>query len=690
MKYFPFYLIILLVFVALSNELWSEGMFLDGIYYATISKNLSNGIGSFWNLCFSEDFGVFHGHPPLAMGLQSIFFSIFGDSIYVERAFSLLTFIITGILIHLIWKEVMGKKYSFYSWVVLLFWALIPLNSWACSSNILENTMNIFVASSVLFLIKNVRTDNLSYIIISGVCLFLAFLSKGFTGLFPLSFFFLYFFVFTSMKFKEMISKTSLLVTFTLIPFLLLYIFYSPAIDSLSSYINIQVIGSLKSIQTTNNRLVILYELANQMKILNFFSVISIYLYISILLLRRLKLMNFIKNHIKHFFVISFIFFLPSSLLEIFTYSLTRYDVLNAFLHLSFFILIVFLVLKLLFKKRLITRKRRNELLGFFSIIISLVIFKVWSGQGIYFVKLVFSRFPLIFGFLLISGTYICYKSYKNIHFVKENIGLIYFTILLCLLYLILSHHLLAYYIRYSFWVVLAYISMQTFNRIKLFSSTNESRWILFFMLLGFSGVIPMMISLKQGGFYILTALPYFTISFVILISPILYYIANRLRLQRKIVYLFMVALCILLGPFISYSSVIKIPYIGYWKVTSLKYQYERVGRDIALLNDIKLIMSELPEDEKLNIDFQKNYIVHAYFARYGNISLDTDMRIQQKYLISFEDGWSYDPRICEYREESTDFQNNRKIYKHDYKKIEINTDKLHLYRNIKKRKPDS
>ena len=279
MKNFPFYLIILLVFVALSNELWSEGMFLDGIYYATISKNLSNGIGSFWNLCFSEASGVFQGHPPLAMGLQSIFFSIFGDSIYVERAFSLLTFIITGVLIHLIWKEVMGKKYSFYSWVVLLFWALIPLNSWACSSNILENTMNIFVASSVLFLIKNVRTDNLSYIIISGVCLFLAFLSKGFTGLFPLSFFFLYFLVFNSIKFKEMISKTLLLVTVTLIPFLLLYIFYSPAIDSLLSYIDIQVLGSIKNIQTTDNRYMIIDNLFNQLKVIHLLSIIIILSY---------------------------------------------------------------------------------------------------------------------------------------------------------------------------------------------------------------------------------------------------------------------------------------------------------------------------------------------------------------------------------------------------------------------------
>ena len=362
MKNLPFYLIVLLGFIALSNQLWSDGMFLDGVYYASISKNLSNGLGSFWFLPSIASSDVFHGHPPLAIGLQSILFSIFGDSIYIERAYSLFTFLITGFFIHLIWKEVVLGKYSSYSWVVLFFWAIIPLNGWACSNNFLENTMNIFVSSAVLFAIKNIKTNQLTYILISGISLSLAFLSKGFTGLFPLSIFFWYFLVFSSMKFNEMISKTLLLLIFSLLPFLLLYIFHSSAIDSLSNYINVQVIVSLKNVQTTDNRLGILYELANQMKIFNFLSIISIYIYISILLLRRFKLINFIENHIKHFFVLSFIFLLPSSLLEIFTYSLTRYHILNAFLHLSFFILIAHLVLKLLFEKRLITRKRRNEL----------------------------------------------------------------------------------------------------------------------------------------------------------------------------------------------------------------------------------------------------------------------------------------------------------------------------------------
>ena len=97
----------------------------------------------------------------------------------------------------------------------------------------------------------------------------------------------------------------------------------------------------------------------------------------------------------------------------------------------------------------------------------------------------------------------------------------------------------------------------------------------------------------------------------------------------------------------------------------------------------IKLILIKLPKDAIVNIDFQRHYIIRGYFARYGNISLDTDQSNQHKYLISFENGWSYkSERNAEgrYLQAETIFQKNRKRYKKNYEKIELNTNKLHLY----------
>src|SRR5690606_19575093 len=99
-----FYISVFAIFLGIiSPALFSDGMFMDGLIYATIAKNLANGMGSFWYLKFSETFfSAFHEHPPLAMALQSIFFKIFGDSIYVERFYSMGSFLITGYIMVLI------------------------------------------------------------------------------------------------------------------------------------------------------------------------------------------------------------------------------------------------------------------------------------------------------------------------------------------------------------------------------------------------------------------------------------------------------------------------------------------------------------------------------------------------------------------------------------------------------------
>ena len=137
------------------SSLFSDGMFMDGLYYATISRNLAFGIGEFWQPIFTPTDSVFWGHPPLAFGLQSLGFKIFGDSIYVERFYSFFTFIFSGFIIYLIWKEVSKKELHHLFWIPLLLWTLVPLVPWAAANNILENTMAIFIYLAVLFILKS-------------------------------------------------------------------------------------------------------------------------------------------------------------------------------------------------------------------------------------------------------------------------------------------------------------------------------------------------------------------------------------------------------------------------------------------------------------------------------------------------------------------------------------------------------
>ena len=267
-SFYPFLFIVLTIFIAQAiPDLFADGMFMDGLMYASVAKNLSQGEGSFWFLHFSDTvFPVFHEHPPLVFGIQSLFYTIFGDSILVEKLFSFATYFISGFLLFLIWQEITGKKLSDVSWLPLLFWVLLPLVHWAAVNNILENTMLIFVCLSVLFTIKSLKHKKYFYLTVSGLMLFGAFMSKGFTGLFPLS---LPFWIccFTGRHLKFFVIDTSVLLVGLFLPLLFIYLFNEEGIASLKAYLDIQVFKSIEEVKTVNSRFYILGKLFTELLI---------------------------------------------------------------------------------------------------------------------------------------------------------------------------------------------------------------------------------------------------------------------------------------------------------------------------------------------------------------------------------------------------------------------------------------
>src|SRR3990167_4418365 len=80
--------LLLILFVL---PLTRQGMFLDGVLYAAIAKNLALGYGSLWHPFYSQtDFSVFYEHPPLAIYFQSLFFKLAGQGFGVEQLYCLL------------------------------------------------------------------------------------------------------------------------------------------------------------------------------------------------------------------------------------------------------------------------------------------------------------------------------------------------------------------------------------------------------------------------------------------------------------------------------------------------------------------------------------------------------------------------------------------------------------------------
>ena len=182
--FFSLSLFLLLIVLPLTRQ----GMFLDGVIYAAIAKNLALGQGSLWHPFYSKTtFPVFYEHPPLALYLQSLFFRILGKGFGVEQAYCLLMAFGQFALIAYYWVK--KEKTPFYSLaLLLLLWLLAPLNL-KYVNNHLEATLTLFTTfATLLLLIKTKSRINfiIQYVSAAAVIL-IAFFCNGPTAFFPLA-----------------------------------------------------------------------------------------------------------------------------------------------------------------------------------------------------------------------------------------------------------------------------------------------------------------------------------------------------------------------------------------------------------------------------------------------------------------------------------------------------------------------
>ena len=259
----PFYLFAAGVFLLIVyQDLFSNGMFLDGLIYSTVSKNLADGIGTFWNPHFTATcLPEFHEHPPLAFGIQSLFYRLLGGSRFIDKFYSIVTVLIVGYIILKIWKT-LGYKHG---WLPLFIWILTPTVFWASYNNLLENTLTIFTTLSMLFYLKNQENKNVSFIFLSGFMLSLGFLTKGFVAFFPWTFPFLLWLIIRQKSFGKMIIDSTGIFVFTIIPLLLLILLFPVARLSLHKYIDNQVIESLRNAVTVDSRFDIVKRLFSEL-----------------------------------------------------------------------------------------------------------------------------------------------------------------------------------------------------------------------------------------------------------------------------------------------------------------------------------------------------------------------------------------------------------------------------------------
>jgi 4-amino-4-deoxy-L-arabinose transferase-like glycosyltransferase len=164
------------------------GMFIDGVTYAVLARNLAAGAGSFWSPFYTATvYPTFHEQPPLGFGLEAAAFAIAGDHLAVERVFSLLMGILTALLMVAIWRRTLGD--TAHDWLPIVFWLLPSTVTWSIVNNMLENTQAVFTTAAVLVFLRSLDAGSRGWAwgAAGGALVAGAVLVKGPNGFFPLA-----------------------------------------------------------------------------------------------------------------------------------------------------------------------------------------------------------------------------------------------------------------------------------------------------------------------------------------------------------------------------------------------------------------------------------------------------------------------------------------------------------------------
>lgn len=228
-----------------------EGMFADGLCYASISRNMAEGRGSLWEPFFSTSFwlpyntgSIFYENLPFTFWLQSWFFKIFGDYWWTERIYCALLLIGTSFLIVKIWQKAVLPPHKHYAWLPLFLWYGFPRVIWASPYNQLDYTEGFFSLVAVYFLIPSKNILPKGYLVVAGIITFVAFLSKGPVGIFPLSTPIIYWLVFRHQSLSKSLIATLIVVATFGLSFLLLWQHY-PAKSWLTHYFSQQFVSAI-------------------------------------------------------------------------------------------------------------------------------------------------------------------------------------------------------------------------------------------------------------------------------------------------------------------------------------------------------------------------------------------------------------------------------------------------------------
>lgn len=164
-----------------------DGMFIDGLVYTNIAKNLAAGVGTLWAPLVDAGGPVFYGHPAGLPLLESGFFRLFGNHPYTEDLYNFTVFALTVLLQWGIWRQLAPPRWRGLFFFPLLLFVLGQEVQLRYPNTLLECGLTAVALATVYVFLRLRERSPVVAALVCGAGAFLAFLAKGPVGLFPLA-----------------------------------------------------------------------------------------------------------------------------------------------------------------------------------------------------------------------------------------------------------------------------------------------------------------------------------------------------------------------------------------------------------------------------------------------------------------------------------------------------------------------
>jgi hypothetical protein len=189
------------------------------------------------------------------------------------------------------------------------------------------------------------------------------------------------------------------------------------------------------------------------------------------------------------------------------------------------------------------------------------------------------------------------------------------------------------------------------FNRFKLLKTTlkENGKYFLLFAGLGFSGTLPLTLTMVQKGFYMVPAFPYFALAFAVLLSLIIRAALKKVKVANSGFRIFTL---------LSLFTLITVGIKTFQKFHSIE-------REEMIITDVYEIGKVVPKYSVLTVHEsmydQYNFILQGYLVRYLNVSISP----YDNFEYFLKEKSSTEPAPI------------------NYKKVELNLKKYELFRQI-------